>query len=152
MEMQAGGRLIQNVQGAASVAFRQFQRQLDPLRFTAGQGGCALAEPDITEADIQQRMQFARNDRYRLEEFISLFHRHAQHFGNVLALVLYFQRFAVVALAVADIARHIHVRQEMHFNLDHAVALAGFAAAALDVERETPGVVAALLGHRHGGE
>jgi hypothetical protein len=34
----------------------------------------------------------------------------------------------------------------VHLHLDHAVALAGFAAAARDVEREAPGAVAALLG------
>ncbi len=78
-----------------------------------------------------------------------VFHRHVQHFGDVLALVLDFQRLAVVALAVADVARHVHVRQEVHLDLDHAVALAGFAAAALDVEREASGRVAAFLRSRH---
>ena len=73
-----------------------------------------------------------------------LFHRHLQNFVDVLALVLDFQGFAVVALAVADIAGHVDVGQEVHFHLDHAIALAGLAASALDVEGEAPGAVAAL--------
>jgi excinuclease ABC subunit A len=38
-------RLGQDVERAAGVALRQFQRQLDALRFAAGQGGGALDEP-----------------------------------------------------------------------------------------------------------
>ena len=62
------------------------------------------------------------------------FDRHAEYFGDVLALVEHLKGFAVVALAVADIARHIHVRQKVHLDLDDAIALAGFAATTLDVE------------------
>ena len=40
----------------------------------------------------------------------------------------------------------------MHLDLDDAVALAGLAAAALDVEREAPGLVAARLRFRQAGE
>ena len=71
---------------------------------------------------------------------------------DVLALVVDFQRFAVVALAVADVARHVDVGQEVHLDLEHAVALAGFAAAALDVEREAAGAVAARARFGHAGE
>ena len=44
---------------------------------------------------------------------------------------------------MADLAGHVDVRQEVHLDLDLAVALAGLAAAAGDVEREAPGAVAA---------
>ncbi len=40
----------------------------------------------------------------------------------------------------------------MHLDLDHAVALAGLAAPALDVEGEAPGLVAARLGLGQLGE
>jgi hypothetical protein len=49
------------------------------------------------------------------------------------------QGFAVVALAMADLAGHVDVGQEVHFYLDDAVAGAVFAAAALDVEAEASG-------------
>jgi hypothetical protein len=65
-----------------------------------------------------------------------------------LPLELDLQRLAVVALALADVAGDVDVGQEVHLDLDDAVALAGLAAAALDVEGEAPGLVAARLGLR----
>jgi hypothetical protein len=62
------------------------------------------------------------------------------------------ERLAVVALALADVAGDVDVRQEVHLDLDDAVALAGLAAAALDVEREAARLVAACLGFRQAGE
>ena len=51
--------------------------------------------------------------------------------------------FAVVAFAVADVAGDEDVRQEVHFDFDDAVALAGFAPSAFDVKGEPPRRVAA---------
>src|SRR5690606_40518235 len=62
------------------------------------------------------------------------------------------ERLAVVALAVADVAGHVHIRQEVHLDLDDAVALAGFTAATLDVEREAARLIAARLGLRQSRE
>ena len=45
---------------------------------------------------------------------------------------------------MADVARNVDVGQEVHLDLDQAVALARLAAPALDVEREAPRPVAAL--------
>ena len=70
---------------------------------------------------------------------------HLEHLGDVLALVADLERLAVVALALADLAGHVHVGQEVHLDLDLPVALAGLAAAALDVEAEAAGLVAAQL-------
>ncbi len=56
------------------------------------------------------------------------------------------------ARALADLARHVHVGQEVHLDLDRAVALARLAAAALDVEREPARLVAADLRFLRGGE
>jgi hypothetical protein len=53
------------------------------------------------------------------------------------------ERLAVVALALAHLARDIDVRQELHLDLEDPVALAVLAAAALDVEREAARGVAA---------
>src|SRR6185312_8288867 len=46
---------------------------------------------------------------------------------------------------LADVAGDVNVGQEVHLDLDDAVALAGLAAPALDVEGEAPGLVAARL-------
>ena len=76
---------------------------------------------------------------------------HVQHVGDRPALEAHLERLAVVALAVALLAGHVHVGQEVHLDLDLAVAAADLAAAALDVEREPPRLVAPrarLLGAR----
>ena len=53
---------------------------------------------------------------------------------------------------MADVAGHVDVGQEVHLNLHKAVAAAGLAAAALDVEGEAARPVAPGLGLRRGGE
>ena len=79
------------------------------------------------------------------EELRAFLDRHVQDIGDRLALVVDFQRFAVVPGAVAHLAGHVDVRQEVHFDLQRAVAGAGLAAAALDVEGEPARQVAADL-------
>ncbi len=56
----------------------------------------------------------------------------------------YGQRFLVVAASVAHLALHVDVGHEVHLDAALAVALAGLAAAAGDVEAEAAGLVAAL--------
>ncbi len=68
---------------------------------------------------------------------------------DVFALVLHLQRLAVVALALADVARHVDIRQEVHLHLDDSIPLARLAAPPLHVEGEAARLVAArarLLG------
>src|SRR5690606_32446411 len=72
--------------------------------------------------------------------------------GNAAALVAHLQRLPVVAPPLADLARDVDVGKEVHLDLDQPVALAGLAAAALDVEGETAGAIAADLGLRKLGE
>ncbi|CVG16775.1 Uncharacterised protein [Serratia marcescens] len=151
-EVQAGGRFVEDIQRLAGAALRQLARQLDALRLTAGERGGRLAEADVGQPDIHQGLQLARQRRHRVEELARFFDGHLQHFVDALALVLHFQRFAVIALALALIARHVDVRQEVHLNLDHPVALAGFTAPALDVEAETARRITAAARFRHAGE
>ena len=77
---------------------------------------------------------------------------HLQHVGDALAPEHDLQRVLVVAPAVAHLARHGHVRQELHLYLHVAVARARLAAPALHVEGEASGHVAARLRLRQGGE
>ena len=78
-----------------------------------------------------------------LEELERLLDRHLEHVRDRLALEADVERLAVVALAVALLAGHVDVGQEVHLDLDLAVAAADLAAAALDVEREAARLVAA---------
>ena len=63
--------------------------------------------------------------------------------GDRQAAVADLERLAVVAPARAGLAGDEDVRQKVHLDAQHAVALARLAAAALDVEREAARLVAA---------
>ena len=113
----------------------------------------ALAEMDVAEADIDQRLQLLADLRDVGEHGQRVFDGEVENVGDGVAVELYGERFLVVAAAVADFALHVDVGHEVHFDAALAVALAGLAAAAGDVEAEAAGLVAALarLG-QHGEE
>src|SRR4029078_2775706 len=79
------------------------------------------------------------------EEFGAFRDRHVEDIGDRLVLELDLERLAIVALAVAGIAGDIDIGQEVHLDLDDAVALAGFAAPAFHIEGEAAGLIAARL-------
>ena len=150
--MQAGGRFVEDVERSAGVAFGEFEGEFDALGFAAGEGGGGLAEADVAEAYVHQGLQFARYGGDGVEKFAGFFDGHVEDLADVFAFVLDFEGFAVVAFAVADFAGDVHVGQEVHFDFNHAVALAGFAAAAFDVEGESADVVAAFAREGDTGE
>ena len=128
---------------------RELGGQLHALRLAAGQRRRRLAEADVAQADRVERLQAPADLGDVLEEDDRLLDGHVEHVGDRLALEADVERFLVVALAVALLARHVDVGQEVHLDLDLPVAAADLAAPALDVEREAPRLVAArprLLG------
>ena len=140
-----GRRLVEDVERPPGGDLRQLRRELDALRLAAGERRRRLAELDVVEADVVQRLQPPPDLRDLGEERERLLDRHLEHVGDRLALEAHLERLAVVALALAGLAGDVDVGQEVHLDLDLAVALAGLAAAALDVEREAAGLVAAHL-------
>src|SRR5690606_34990649 len=101
---------------------------------------------DVAQTHALQRQHLVADRRHGGEEARSLFNRHIQNIRYALAFEDDFQRLAVVTLALADVAGDVDVGQEVHLDLDDAVALTGLAAAALDVEAEAAGTIAARLG------
>ena len=87
-----------------------------------------------------------------IEEVQGFLHRHVQHVVNALSLVFYLQSLPVIPFPVTNLTGHVHVRQEMHLDLQDAVPAAGLAAAALHVETEPALLVASGLGVRRGRE
>ena len=88
----------------------------------------------------------------RLENVTGLVDGQFEDFIDVEAFVADVQRFMVVALPMALLARHIDVWKELHFNLLDAVAVAFFATSAFHVEGEAARAVAADLRVRRHGE
>ena len=142
-EVQPGGRLVEDVERVAGGDLGELGRELHPLRLAARELRGRLAEPDVVEPDVVQRVEAARDLRDVLEERAGIRDRHLEHVGDRLALEADLERLAVVALAVALLAGHVDVGQEVHLDLDLAVAAADLAAPALDVEAEPAGLVAA---------
>ena len=142
-EVQARRRLVEDVERPPGRDLRQLGRELDALRLAARQRRRRLPEADVAEPDRVQRLEPAPDLRDVHEELERLLDGHLEHVGDVLALEADVERLAVVALAVALLAGHVDVGQEVHLDLDLAVALADLAAPALDVEREAAGHVAA---------
>ena len=133
-DMQAGGRLVEDIDGLSGRALRQLGRQLGALRLAAGQRGGGLAELDIAQTDLAHSLQSACNLGHVGEELTRFIYRHIQHFIDIFALVAHLERFLVVAAALAHIARHINIRQEVHLDFEQAVTRTRLASTALDIE------------------
>ena len=143
--MEAGGGFVEDVERAAGGALLQFRGQLDALCLAAGQRGGGLAEAHVPQPHLGERLEVAGDRVDGLEEFHGLADGHVEDLGDGLALVVHLQRLAVVSRAVAHLAGDVDVREEVHLDLDGAVAHAVLAAPALDVEREAARLVAAHL-------
>ena len=89
---------------------RQLLRQLHALRLAARQRRRRLAELDVAEADVLQRAQLVGDGREVLEQRQRLIDRQLEDVGDRLAAVLDLERLAVVAAALALLARDVDVR------------------------------------------
>ena len=152
LEMQPRGGFVQDIQGATRGAAAQLLGQLHPLRLATRQRRGLLADLDIPKAHLHQRIHLFTNAWHRLEKALRVFDRHIKNIGNAFVLELYFQSLAVIARAFARLTGNIDIGQEMHLDLDQTIALAGLAAAALDVEAEPTRLISARLCFRQTGE
>ena len=150
--VQAGGGLVQNIDGGAGGLPGKLGGQLHPLGFAAGQGGGGLAQLDVAQAHVHEGLKLVADLGQILEEGQGLLHRHLQHLVDVFALVAHLESLPVVALALAHLAGDVDVWQEVHLDLQQAVAGAGLAPSAPDVEGEPARAVSPALGVLGGGE
>src|SRR5262249_2327660 len=142
-EVQARGRLVEDVERPPGGDLRELGSQLDALGLSSGEGGGRLTEPQVAEPDGAQRLQAAADLGDVLEEAERLRDGHVEHVGDALALEAHLQGLAVVALSVTLLAGYIDIGQEVHLDLDLAVAAADLAPSALHIEAEPAGLVAA---------
>ena len=156
VEVGAGGFLAEVFAHSrvftAADAPRQLGHQLDPLRLAAADRRAGLAELEVAEAGVAHQGEGAVDLAVGAEEIGGFVDGHLHDFADVFAVVFDLQGGRVVALAVAVVALDVGCRQEIHLQLDLAVALAGLAAAALGVEGKAGGGVAAGAGFGELGE
>ena len=149
--MKSGGRLVQHVERLTGIPAGKLGSELYPLRLAARQLGGGLTQPYIAQAHVIQGLQLALYFFYGTEELKRFLHRHIQYVGNAPALVFYLKSFTVIPFALAYLAGHIYVRQEVHLYFEHAVAVAGLTPSSLYVEAEAAVAVAPHLRiGRHG--
>ena len=104
------GGLVQNIDGLSRGAFGKLRGELYALRLAARERCGGLPYLDITEPHVVQRFQLVCYFGDIREELNTLLDRHIQHVENALALVFDLQRFAVVAVTLADLAGHENIR------------------------------------------
>src|SRR5207244_3755539 len=130
VEVQAGGRLVENVEGLTGAAFAQLAGQLDSLGLPTGQRRRRLAELDVIQPHVVQRLQHRPDLGYVREMIQGLLHVHLQDFMDIFALEADLERLAVKAATFTDWTSHPHVGQEVHLQAIRAVAFTPLAAAA----------------------
>ena len=150
--MEAGSGLIEDIEDALIFRARKMRGKFQALRFAARKRGGGLAEPEIAEADFIQDAQLGDDFGNTIEEGESLARRELQDFVNIFAAITNIEDAGFEARATAFFADKLDVGEKLHFDGDGAVALAGFAAAARNVERKMAGRESAALGVGSGGE
>src|SRR5436190_617918 len=139
--VQAGGRLVEDVQRAA-LAAAQPGGDPQPLRLAARQGRRRLAQLQVTQADLADWPQ-RRGDRGPAGEPVQgVVHAEAEHAGYGQAVDPDGQGGGVEAGAVAGRAPDGDVGQVLDVEVDVAEPAAGRALALAGVEREVPGLPA----------
>ena len=126
--------------------------ELDALGLAAGERRARLAERQVAQPDVVQRLEARQDPGHGVEERPGLVDAHLQHVADRLPLEADLQRLAVEPLAAALLAGDVQVGQEVHRDPPMALALAGLAPAPLDVEAEPARPVAADLGLAGRGE
>ena len=149
LEVQPRRGLVQDVERVAGRPLVQLARELDALRLAAGQRGRRLPQLHVPEPDVREGPEVPLEDGDLREESERLLHAHGEDVGDRAPLVLHLEGLPVVAAALAHLARHVDVRQEVHLDLDLAVARAVLAASTPDVEREPARLEPADAGLRH---
>ena len=122
----------------------QLGRDLDALRFAAGQRRRRLSERQVAQPEIVQHLDLPAHGGLACEKRHAFLDRHVQNVVDGLAAERHLECLAVEARALAGAACDFDVRHEVQLRGDDPFALAFLAAAAFDVEAETSRLVATL--------
>lgn len=151
-EMEACGGLIEEVDGTAGILTGEFGAEFHSLGLAAGEGCGGLSEAEVPEADFVHCFEFTGDLGDLGEEIEGFGDGQVEDVGDIFSFPADFEGFLVIAAAVAQFTRDVDVGEEGHFDFPDAVALTGFAAAALDIEAEAAWGVAAQLSGWEGSE
>src|SRR3954454_1859771 len=150
--MQTRSRLVEEIHRVPTRRALQLCRELDPLRFPTGELSRGLSEPEVSEADVLQRLQTSPSSGDLVEELCCIVHGHGEDVGDRPIAVVDLECLRVVARTVAFGTRGVGPGQKQQLDGDEPLALTGLASALGHVERETTRRVAARAGLVSRGE
>ena len=152
LEVQTRRGLVQDVEGLARLLAVKLLGELHALGLAARERRGTLAQVDVAQPHVKEGLQLVLDARDAAKERERLGHGHVEHIADALAVIGDLKGLAIIALAVADLAGHVDVGQEVHLYLYLAVTLAGFATPSRYVEREASRTVATSPALGHGGK
>ena len=150
--MQAGGRLVEDVEILAALGALQFGGQLDPLGLAAGKLGGRLTQPQIAQADLAHHVQRPGNRRHVGEKLARPHRRSCPARRRSIARDISLRAFAGCSGAVAgrDTGHKRSAKTTARPSRNLRLRTSGSALG--HVERKPAGVVAARAGHLRRGE
>src|SRR5216684_65909 len=101
VEMQARGRLVENVENALVVRLAEVRGELQALRFPSRKCCRGLTEAQVAEANLIQDAELGNNFRDVDEKGQRFANRQLQYFMNVFPIMPHFQNAAFEARAAA---------------------------------------------------
>ena len=147
--MQSRCGFIQDIKRTPCGPFGQLFGQFHTLCLTTGKCCRLLAYFDVTKSNLNKGIHFFTNRRHCLKKLLRVLYCHVQNISYTLAFEFDFKSFPIVSRPLAGFTSDINIRQEMHFNLDYAVSLTGFATSPFDVEAKASGLISACFCFRH---
>jgi hypothetical protein len=126
-----------------SQSTEQMGDEFDALRFTATESWAGLAEREVIQSGIVERLEGTPNTRERGKKLESLADRQPEDLGDVVSAKLDIQSFLTETLTTADVAGDEGWGEEVHFEFDTAGPFAGWASPLGAIERESAGGITA---------
>src|SRR5262249_19159058 len=135
-EMESRGGLVEDEEGVRPRLVSEVRGELQALRLAAGKRREWLADAQVVEPDVDQGLEPAAHLGNAGEGRERLRHGEIEHLADGAALPACLEDLGLEAGAVALGTGHVDVGEELHLDPLEALAGAGFAAPAGDVERE----------------
>src|SRR5262245_41837692 len=113
-KVEAGGRLIQNIERFPVGLLAELIVELASLLFTSGQCVARLSQGDVAHANIVADLECPRVFWNCLQASHGLFNAHAKNSGDIFVVVTNAERLFVETLAAADLTIPENIRQKTH--------------------------------------
>src|ERR1700729_2827842 len=95
VEVESGGGFVEEIKSAAGLPLGELAGKFHALRFAAAEGGGALAEVDVSEADVNEGLKLLPDQRHIGEDRERVFNGEFENVGDGVAVEFYGERLLV---------------------------------------------------------